>query len=128
MRPPSIAVLLLALAVTTRAQEFEVVSVKPNNSLSGDTDVDSNQNLLRATNISLRSLIVRAYNLKNFQLEGPDWLGSEHFDITAKFPEAMPKGRDQYSAALAAMMQNMLLDRFKLRTHRTQKTFQIYGL
>ncbi len=109
-------------------QEFEVVSVRPNHSLSGDSGVDTDQGMLKATNVSLRSLIMGAYGVKNYQVEGPDWLGSEHFDIAAKFPEALPNDRDKYHAALGAMMRNMLLDRFKLRLHSEQKTFSVFGL
>ena len=45
-------------------------------------------------NVSLRSLIVRAYGLKDFQVEGPDWIGSERYDIAAKFPEGLPKDKE----------------------------------
>ena len=128
MRRISIGLLLMVSTCIATCQEFEVVSVRPNNSLSGDSGVLTDQSMLKATNVSLRSLIVRAYGVKNFQVEGPDWLGSEQFDIAAKFPEGLPKDRDKYDAALGAMMRNMLLDRFKLRLHSEQKTFSVFGL
>jgi uncharacterized protein (TIGR03435 family) len=128
MRGISKGVLLTVFACVAPCQEFEVVSVRPNNSLSGSSGVHTDQGMLKATNVSLRSLIMRAYGVKNYQVEGPDWLGSEHFDIAAKFPEALPKDRDKYNAALGAMMRNMLLDRFKLRLHSEQKTFSVFGL
>ena len=120
-------VLLTVFACGALCQEFEVVSVRPNNSLSGSSGVHTDQGMLNATNVSLRSLIVRAYGVKNYQVEGPDWLASEHFDIAAKLPEALPKDRDKYAAALGAMMQNMLLDRFKVRLHREQKILAVYA-
>jgi len=60
---------------------------------------------------------VRAYGMKDFQVEGPDWLRSERFDVAAKFPEALPTDREKYNAGLHAMLQNMLVDRFKLVVH-----------
>jgi uncharacterized protein (TIGR03435 family) len=83
---------------------------------------------MTATNISLKNLITRAYALKDYQVDGPDWLTSDRFDVVAKFPEALPDDREKYSAALAAMMQKMLEDRFKLAVHRTQRVFPVYGL
>ena len=120
-------VLLTCFAYCAFCQEFEVVSVKPNNSLSGYSSVKPDEDLFQATNVSLRSLVVRAYGVKDYQVEGPDWLASEHFDIIAKLPEGLPKDQDQYAAVMRAMMQNMLLDRFKLRMHREQKTFSVYA-
>jgi uncharacterized protein (TIGR03435 family) len=119
---------LTAFASAISGQEFEVVSVKPNKSGSGSSSSNSDQGRLTAINLSLRQLIVMAYSLKDYQVQGPDWLGSEHFDIAAKFPEALPKDREKYNRALSAMMQQMLTERFKLAIHREQKTFSVYGL
>ena len=71
-------------------------------------------------------LILTAYGMKDYQLEGPDWLNSERFDIAAKFPEAI--SGEKYTAELHAMMQRMLEDRFKLAVHRDLKTFSVYGV
>ena len=128
MRRIPLSILIAALASLALGQEFEVVSVKPNKSLSGSSSVHSDRGRISATNVSLRSLIMRAYGLKDFQIDGPDWLGSEHFDVAAKFPEALPKEGEAYNAGLRVMMQNMLKDRFNLAVHREQKTFSVYAL
>jgi uncharacterized protein (TIGR03435 family) len=73
-------------------------------------------------------MILRAYGVKDYQLQGPEWLRTEKFDVAAKFPEALPRDREKYAAALNAMMKQMLLDRFKLAVHTDQKTFAVYGL
>ena len=39
------------------------------------------------TNFSLSNLISQAYDLKRFQLNAPNWLDNERFDINAKVPE-----------------------------------------
>jgi uncharacterized protein (TIGR03435 family) len=118
---------MLSLAGTAFGQEFEVVSVKPNQSGSNGSSMNTNQGRLTATNVSLRSLIVMAYGLKDYQVEGQDWLREERFDLAAKFPGALPFNKD-YNEALGAMMRQMLLDRFKLEVHRDTKTFPVYGL
>jgi uncharacterized protein (TIGR03435 family) len=78
-----------------------------------------------AANISLKSLIVRAYGIRDYQLEGPAWLDSEAFDVSATFPKALPQDHD---IALRNMMQKMLADRFKLVIHHEQKIRPVYGL
>jgi len=87
----------------------------------------TDQGRLTATNVSLRSLIVMAYGMKDYQVEGPDWLGDARFDLAAKFPEVLPINK-AHNDALDAMMRQMLLDRFKLEVHRDTKTFPVYGL
>jgi uncharacterized protein (TIGR03435 family) len=124
----SLCILTAAFACAALCQEFEVISVKPNKSASNGSDTNSDQGRLTATNLSLKSMIVMAYGMKDYQVEGPGWLSSERFDVAAKFPEELPKNRDKYNAALGAMMRKMLVDRFKLVAHRDQKTFSVYGL
>jgi uncharacterized protein (TIGR03435 family) len=121
----------IAFAACCFGQEFEVVSIKPNNSMSGGSQSHSDQGMLTGINLSLRSLILRAYGIRDYQLEGPDWLASEHFDIAAKFPESISSeslGREKYLAAFESMMQKMLAERFALAVHRDQKTMGVYAL
>jgi uncharacterized protein (TIGR03435 family) len=128
MRAISFFVVAASCACLALGQEFEVVSVKPNKSGSNGSHTNSDRGRMTATNVSLKNLIMRGYALKDYQVEGPDWLTSERFDMVAKFPEALPDDREKYAAALTAMMRKMLEDRFKLTVHRTQKVFPVYGL
>ena len=120
--------LSLGVAGLALAQEFEVVSVKPNNSGSNSSSTHSDRGRLIAENVTLRSLVVMAYGMKDYQVEAPDWLRDAHFDIAAKFPEALPNNGGKYNAALHAMMEKMLEERFKIAVHRGTKTFSVYGL
>jgi uncharacterized protein (TIGR03435 family) len=122
------AFLLCVVVSACLGQEFEVVSIKPNKTMSGGSQSNTNQGMLRGTNLSLKNLIVRGYGIRGYQLEGPDWLDSERFDISAKFPADFPKEKEKYAAAYQAMMQKMLADRFKLAVHRDQKSMAVYGL
>src|SRR5947208_16668258 len=56
---------------------------------------------------SLADLIRTAYKVKQFQLSGPDWMGSERWDVQAKLPEGTNK--DQ----VPEMLQALLAERFK---------------
>jgi uncharacterized protein (TIGR03435 family) len=121
-------ILLTALVSTAMGQEFEVVSVKPNKSASTGSHSHSDPGMLTENNVSLKSMIGLAYGLRDYQVEGPDWLNSERFDVAAKFPEALPKEREKYNAALSAMMRKMLVERFKLSTHRDRRNSPVYAL
>jgi uncharacterized protein (TIGR03435 family) len=130
-----LALTALFLCIALRAQnpslEFEVASIKLNTSGSGDSESHTDQGRLTTRNFSLKSLISWAFGVRDYQLEGPDWLGSQRFDISAKFPEALPSGpenREQYNAAFRSMMQKMLQDRFHLTVHHTTKPSAVYGL
>ncbi len=123
--------LCILLVVPAFGQQFEVVSIRPHNSMSGHSSSRTDQGMMTGTNISLRNLILRAYGMKDYQLEGPDWLGSEHFDISAKIPEtasAQRGDREQYKAAFESMMQSMLAERFKLAVRRDRKAMGVYAL
>jgi uncharacterized protein (TIGR03435 family) len=104
--------------------EFEVVSIRPATELTAQVGVrvvvDGAQ--VTCTRFSLKDLIQSAYQLKNYQVIGPDWIASERFDVAGKLPAGAT--RDQ----VPAMLQSMLEDRFKMKSHRDSKEFPVYAL
>ena len=74
------------------------------------------------TNTALKQLITLAYDLKPYQLTGPDWLDTERFDILATVPQGATKEQAN------VMMQNLLVDRFRLSFHKVTKEFPLYEL
>jgi uncharacterized protein (TIGR03435 family) len=74
------------------------------------------------TNITLKNLLMTAYAVKQYQIAGPAWLDTEHYDIIAKVPPDSTK--EQFSQ----MLQNLLAERFQLALHHESKEFQGYGL
>jgi uncharacterized protein (TIGR03435 family) len=73
-------------------------------------------------NVGLGFVIGTAYDVKYYQVSGPDWLDTERFDIVVKLPEATTK--ENYRL----MLQNLLAERFKLTLHRSTKEMPIYAL
>ena len=128
MRPALFYGIVIAFAFLATGQEFEAVSVKPNKSGSGSSRSSSDQGMLRATNLRFRDLIQEAFDVKEYQVEGPDWMLTERFDITAKFPDDLPRDRERRSAAFRTMMQKMLGERFMLKVHWDHKTIPVFGL
>jgi uncharacterized protein (TIGR03435 family) len=101
---------------------FEVASIKPNVSGSGHSSTNTSKGGVTMRNVSLKQCIEMAYDVKDYALSGPDWLGSEKFDIVAKPPSDTPE--DQFGP----MLQSLLADRFKMTVHRESKTLSAYAL
>jgi len=109
--------------------EFEVVSVKLSNpdprgytvGCKGGPGSDD-PTTFRCTNMSFTNLLARAFGVRYDQIQGPDWLRSQMFEISARVPPNTHE--DQFRA----MLQNMLTDRFKLQAHRETKDATIFAL
>jgi len=86
---------------------------------------------LIATNVTLRTLITFAYQINGYQLTGgPGWADNDTFDILAKMegnPEWGAPGMGEPDPAQRAM-QSLLVERFKLRTHRELRDMDVYEL
>jgi uncharacterized protein (TIGR03435 family) len=114
---------IFALAPTMAAgPEFDVASVKINDSGSGNSGSQTHPGRLNGTNLSLKRYIQMAYGLNAFQVSGPAWIDTNRYDIDAKGPA---EGGD---AAFQAMLQSLLAQRFGLRLHRENKIFSGYEL
>jgi uncharacterized protein (TIGR03435 family) len=118
------AVALFAQAPVTRP-EFEVASIKPAaadefNRVGAGVHIDSSQ--VSYNFYSLNDLIRVAYRVFNYQISGPDWTRSERFDVVAKLPDGATRRE------IAGMLQNLLEDRFQLRSHRESRDFPVYAL
>lgn len=105
--------------------EFEVASIKPSapagaNRVLGGMHIDGSH--VNWTFLSLKDYIVVAYRVRIYQISGPDWLGSQRFDIAAK----LPAGSSPKDAA--GMLQALLADRFQIKIHHEQRDFAVYGL
>lgn len=115
---------LLAQTAPVRP-EFEVASIKPSatvplaEKVHVGVQIDGAQ--VHCTYLSLKDYIRIAYQVKEYQITGPEWLASQRFDIHAKLPEG---GRGQFRD----MLQNLLADRFAVKMHRDSKEFPVFGV
>ncbi len=112
-------VFLFFLSFDARCQTFEVASVKPNLSGGGHSDTDTDGNLLRMKNVTLKACITWAFRVTDAQVSGPPWLETERFDIVAKAESGSPQPK---------MMEALLAERFKLAVHREMKELTVYAL
>jgi len=119
---------LPALVAVLCAQEpaphpsYDAASIKINNSGSGSSSSNGTRGQIMMVNLSLKRLIERAYDVKPFQVTGPDWLEGAHFDVAAKYPPDTPETEH------AAMLRTLLEERFKLQVHRETKELPGYAL
>jgi uncharacterized protein (TIGR03435 family) len=74
------------------------------------------------TYMSLKELIASGYKVRVYQVSGPDWLTTDRFDIAAKLPDGASKDD------VPAMLQALLIDRFKLAAHLETKEHPVLGL
>src|ERR1035438_3164016 len=107
------------------AKAFEVASIK---SAPPPTDgrlmvrMGSDAGRLDYNNVSLRDVIRAAFKVRNDQISGPDWMNSDRFIISAKFPAGATKDD------VPAMLQALLAERFKLTYHKDSKILPMYAL
>jgi uncharacterized protein (TIGR03435 family) len=109
------------------APQFEVASVKPNK--SGDNRVMIGVQpggRVNASNVALRMLLRQAFNIQDFQIVGgPDWIGTDRFDVIAKAPES---DGEITQDRLRLMLRALLVERFKLAYHDETREVPIYAL
>jgi uncharacterized protein (TIGR03435 family) len=77
---------------------------------------------IRYPYMSLKNLLMNAYDVKSFQIQGPAWLDTERFDVNATMPPETT--REQFRV----MLQNLLAERFKLTLHRETRELPMYSL
>lgn len=124
-----------ARAQSSPAQSFDVVSIKPNQSVNVGTSLGDNvPGRFTTRNNSLLYLIEYAYDMKQSQIEGlPAWADSEKYDIDAKVddPAAIQEktlSRDEKVKLAKTRVRSMLADRFELRLHHETREMPVLEL
>jgi len=119
------ALLPILSSLTVLAQQFEVASIRPTappgpDRMNVGVHVDGAR--VSCTSLNLKDYISAAYKLKIYQIEGPDYIGSERFDINAKLPAGANESQ------VPEMLKSLLADRFKMKAHMETKDFPVYAL
>ena len=105
----------IGAATVIRGQRpaFDVASVKPNKARVRQS-MTTNPGGIAYTSVSLIDGLQAAYGVKRYQIAGPDWLGSERYDINATTGGAA--SNDQ----IKAMLQTLIADRFAVAAPREE--------
>lgn len=126
------AITLLGQAAPDKAPAFEVATIRAAPSIteiaqqlqSGKAKIGMTIDGARVDMgfQGLNDLIRIAYKVKPYQIQGPDWMAQQRFEIQAKIPDGV--AQDQ----VPAMLQSLLADRFKMTMHRDKKEMPVYAL
>jgi uncharacterized protein (TIGR03435 family) len=114
-----------ALALFGQTPQFEVASIRPSAPPGADhmnVGVHIDGQAVRITALNLKDYISAAYKLKIYQIQGPDFIGSERFDVSAKLPAGATESQ------VPDMLKALLADRFQLKAHTETKEFPVYAL
>jgi len=71
---------------------------------------------------TLSNLLIAAYNVKAYQISGPEWLATQRYDVMAKVPAGATKEQ------VSMMWQNLLIERFGVALHRESREFHVEEL
>src|ERR1700683_2496049 len=120
----TLPILLVGISFA-QSPQFEVASLRPSaptpdGQVSVGVHIDGSQ--VRVVSLSLRDYLAIAYRTKGNMISGPDWTGSERFDISATIPAGGT------TAQLPEMFQALLADRFQVKLHKDKKEFPVYAL
>jgi len=128
MRRSFAVLIVLASGVSAAAPlAFEVASIKvadPGEAGPGDIprNMDNSPGHFIMRNVPLRYCLEWAYDLKDYQVAGPDWIKSDNrYDIVANAPGASEND-------MRLMLQALLLERFVMKVHRETKNLDVYAL
>ena len=111
-----------AAAAAQQSASFEAASVKRHVGPGGGFLGRQPGGRFTADGVSLRDLIVFAYDVQTYQIVGgPDWLDKERWDIKATGAHGTPE--DELIA-----LQQLLADRFSLLVRRGTRELPIFAL
>lgn len=78
--------------------------------------------MVRCTNATLKMLLMRAYDVKSYQIQGPASIESDGYDLMAKVPDGVPADK------VPAMLQALLAERFGVKIHKETRVLPVYEL
>ncbi|HXS75859.1 MAG TPA: TIGR03435 family protein [Terracidiphilus sp.] len=141
----STAFLAITALISAKAQDapknsstalaWDVVSVKPNNSLDPSAFMRMMPDGVELRNMTLHAVFLNAFEIKaEDQIVGyPSWVSTEHFDIQAKMDTATAAAYDSLNGQQGtdqwhSFMRQILEERFGMKYHREQRELPVYNL
>ncbi len=105
-------------------QQFEVASIRPASPTSSRDrgHLFDDPGRVHGESVTMRTVLTRAFDVKQNDIDGPAWLDDAKFDVNAKIPAAATK--DQ----VPAMLRQLLTERFHLATHKENRDMPAYVL
>jgi uncharacterized protein (TIGR03435 family) len=134
--PQIVAFVMIGTSLAQTAPRFEVASVKtapsaaPGSQGGGGESIVAHPGSLTMKRVRLRACLKWAFDLKEYQIAGPGWMGSPgwlgadvaRYEIVARAAEGTPVSE------MRVMLQTLLAERFKLVAHRETKEVPAFRL
>jgi len=121
-----LSVLFLAFGLSLRAQTaapaFEVASLKLSTGNHMGWSIGGSPGQRTFKDVPLKECIKMAFDVRDYSLDGPQWLDSVRLDIVAKPPAGSPP------SLFPKMLQTLLVERFKMTFHRESRMMNAYAL
>jgi uncharacterized protein (TIGR03435 family) len=119
-----------ATVANSTGPNYDVATVKVNNTGSGSSRLSTRDGMLQATNVQLEMLLEGAFDTRRDQIAGlPHWAQVEHYDIVAKVVDMDAQQlRGLSEEQRRAMLQRLLQQRFHLQTHVERRTLSLLKL
>lgn len=103
----------VAVSFVSFGQSFETVSLTQDRSGGPPGELRTQRDGLTGTNVTLRQLMLFAWELPASRLSGPSWMETERYDVAVT---GMPVG-----SKLELRLQTVLSDHFELKFHHETK-------
>jgi uncharacterized protein (TIGR03435 family) len=117
---------LLAIAAFCQTPTFELASVKPAAPVTGHFQYHMTLNIdgprVEIINGSLIDLVHTAFRVNSYQVQGPEWMASQKFDVQARMPAGVSKEQ------VPEMLQALLAERFGLKVHHATSERMAFAL
>lgn len=125
---------LAAFGQRTSPPAFEVASVRAIDHIAGQRygleEITVHPGSLSMRNVRLRACIKWAYDVKDYQITGPEWLGAPGWmGAGVDRYNVLGKARDQAPISeLRLMLRSLLADRLQLKLHQESRTMRVLAL
>lgn len=114
--------LAVFLPIAAFIAQFQTVSITPSQAGAASSRIHFDNGTLSVENATLKACLQFAYDVKDYQVQGPAWIEASRYDIHASGP------RPKTEAQAAQMLQALLTERFKLALHHETRTLPVYEL
>jgi len=118
----SALITLFVGGLCAQTPEFDAASIKPSQPGGNRQSIRIDPGRITYSNVTLRDALMSAYDAKDYQISGPDWLKTDRFDIIATAPG--PVADD----VMKTMLQKLLSARFQMTVHREKRDLPVYGM
>lgn len=122
-----------------QAPEFDAASIKP--SAGGRKMMTASPTRITFNGVTVRDCLMAAFNAKDYQITGPDWIRTERFNIAAAAPgetagaaaDAPPQQNNGQQAPVLTenmrlMLRKLITDRFQMTLHVEKRELPVFGL